>query len=261
MARDKIWFTSYQSYDSQLSSVYDMGAPVPVIGIGTVKFTVIARPDSFTVFGTSTIKLHNVLHVPSYICNVLGRPLGSVFQINLEDSDREGDPLKWRGLSLHGREIAHFRLGLTSFLSLAVLPPEGMKFGPSPFTDKGGSYVTSCHWPNEERARWQAVHDQALREHAPPLLSRPYSLAELEYLNKHWGTEFRFLTQHRLRLHEERDRSEGRRIVRALMRGKDLSEKDECTDIQGSLSDYLLPDRDRGFMRTRDPSAPRAPFF
>lgn len=225
--------------------MYGIGAAVPVIGIGSVKLTVKARPDSFTVYGISTIELHNVLHVPSYICNVLGRPLASVYQINLGgphdeggSPSRDGSPSRG-GLSLSGREIAHFRVKPDRPFSLAVLPPEGLQFGPSPFKD-GASYTASCYWPNEERVRWQAMQDEALRQYAPPLYKPPYTWLELEYVNKRWGSEFRFLTQYRLKLHEERDRSEGRRIVRALMRGQDPKKEEGYIEIEGKLGDYLL---------------------
>jgi len=210
-----------------------------VIGIGSVKLTVKARPDSFTVYGISTIELHSVLHVPSHICNVLGRPLANVYQVNLGGLHDEDKPLSRGGLSLSGREIAHFRDKPDRPFSLAVLPPEGLQFGPSPFNN-GASYTASCYWPNEERVRWQAMHDEALHQHAPPLYKPPYTWLELDYINKRWGSEFRFLTQYRLKLHEERDRSEGRRIVRALMRGQDPEKEEGYIDIEGKLGDYLL---------------------
>ncbi|KAJ4993681.1 signal sequence receptor alpha subunit [Stagonosporopsis vannaccii] len=261
VAKDKAWFTTYHNFHSHLSSVYRIGAPIPAVGIGSVKLTVKARPDAFTAYGTSTIEIHNVLHVPSYICNVLGRPLASVYQIDLGGSHDNGGPPSRGRLSVSGQEIAHFQVDPARPFSLAVLPPEGMHFGPSPFKN-GASYTASCHWPNEERACWQARHAQTLLEHAPPLYNPPYTWLELEYVNKCWGSEFRFLTQCRLKLHEERDRSEGRRIVRALMKGKEPAENEEkYIEVEGDLSDCLRLDRDRGVVRSKDLSAPRAPFF
>lgn len=211
-----------------------------MIGIGTVKLTVKAQPGTFTVYGTSTVELHNVLYVPDNFCNVIGRPLASVYQIDLGGSVREGGPPSRGGLSLHGRQIAHFESGPISFFSLAVLPPVGTEYGPSPFQN-GASYEGSCHWPNEERARWEAFRDQVLLEHAPPLLKPPYTFLELEYVNKRWGSEFRFLTQHRLKMHEEKDRSEGRSIIRALMRGKDPVDRQVFeVAVEGKLGEYLL---------------------
>lgn len=262
VAKDKAWFTTYHTFSTRLGSEYRINYPVPVLGIGTVELTVKACPDTFTVYGTSTIELHNVLHVPSHIRNVIGRPLASVYQISLGGSVREGGPTSRGGLALHGQQIAHFQAGPISLFSLSVLPPKGMELGPSPFSN-GASYVVSCQWPIGERARWQNLQDQALHEHAPRLLRSSYTMVELEYVNKHWGSEFRFLTQHRLKLHEERDRSEGRRIIRALMRGRDPAEKEEeGFEIDDKLGDHLLPNRGSGVvMWSNGLSAPRVPFF
>ncbi|KAF2628216.1 hypothetical protein BU25DRAFT_42080 [Macroventuria anomochaeta] len=261
VAKDKAWFTSYHSFQSQLSSIYAIGAPIPVLGIGTIKLTVKALPGSFTIYGTSVIELHNVLHVPSYFCNVLGRPLANVYEVGLGGSVHEGGPPSRGGLFLSGRQVAHFQSGPISFFSLAVLPPKGKGFGASPFSN-GASWVVSCHWPLEERVRWQAIRNQTKREWKPPRYEPPYTLEELEHVNERWGSEFRFLAQYRLKLPEEKDRSEGRRIVRELMRGKDPAKEEEKeTEVEGKLKDYLKPDGGTSARHARDPSAPRVPFL
>ena len=136
-----------------------------------------------------------------------------------------------------------------------------MEFGPSPFKNRT-SWVVSCHWPNEERVRWQAIQKQDVRGMELPRYEPPYTIQEMEYVNEHWGSEFRFRAQYRLKLHEEKDQSEGRRIVRALMKETDPAEKEEKgIVVEGKLGDYLLPDRGKSLKHTRDPSAPRMPFF
>jgi hypothetical protein len=42
----------------------------------------------------------------------------------------------------------------------AILSPAGMHFGQSMFA-KGAAWVVSCHWPNEERARWQSCYSKS----------------------------------------------------------------------------------------------------
>ena len=80
-------------------------------------------------------------------------------------------------------------------------------------------------------------------------------------MNKRWGSEFRFLAQYRLRLDKDKDRSEGRRIVRALMEGRDPKEKVKLeVEVEEKLGDYLLPDRGR-VRHIRHASAPSMPFF
>ena len=51
----------------------------------------------------------------------------------------------------HGT-AAYYQPGPSTYLSLDVLPPSGIHFGPSMFAT-GASWVVSCHRPNEERAR------------------------------------------------------------------------------------------------------------
>jgi hypothetical protein len=45
----------------------------------------------------------------------------------------------------------------------------------------------------------------------------PYTTAEKNWLNVHWGGEFQFLQAYQLSIYDEDDREEGRRIVRAFM--------------------------------------------
>lgn len=87
-------------------------------------------------------------------------------------------------------------------------------------------------------------------------------MRELEWLYEHWGTEFRFLSQHRLKICDEADRSEGRRMVRALMAGRDpfMKEEEDQVVINGSMGDYE-ESSDSHVKHTRIPSAPRMPFL
>ena len=154
-----------------------------MLGIGTIELAVKATPGTFTVYGKSTIELHNVLHVPYYPCNVLGRPLESVYQIV------EGSPASRGGLVLSGRQVAYFQPGPSTYLLLAVLPPAGVHFGPSMFAN-GAAWVVSCHWPNEERARWQSIQAQTELQHAPPLRHEdPDTSTELEDVKNDWESE------------------------------------------------------------------------
>lgn len=46
----------------------------------------------------------------------------------------------------------------------------------------------------------------------------PYTPAEKEWLEKHWGGEYKFLQSYLLSIYKEEDRAEGRAIVRAMMK-------------------------------------------
>ncbi|KAK4182170.1 hypothetical protein QBC35DRAFT_396505 [Podospora australis] len=45
----------------------------------------------------------------------------------------------------------------------------------------------------------------------------PYTSEERQWLQRHWGGEFKFLQAYGLSIYKEEDREEGRRIVRAFM--------------------------------------------
>jgi len=45
----------------------------------------------------------------------------------------------------------------------------------------------------------------------------PYTAAEKQWLNVHWGGEMKFLQAYELSIHKEDDREEGRRIARAFI--------------------------------------------
>lgn len=122
---------------------------------------------------------------------------------------------------------------------LAVLSPAGEEFTASPFSSEV-MWTLSCHWDHGERVRWQAVQTQTAPERKTPNFEPPYTVRELEWVNAQWGTEFRFLDKHRLGIHEEADRSEGRRIVRALRTAEDPFEKEGQAEIviNGKMRDY-----------------------
>jgi hypothetical protein len=165
-----------------------------VLDIGIVELAVKATPWASTVYGKSTIELHNVLHVPYYPCNVLGRPLASVYQIV------EGSSASCGSLELSGKQVAYFQPGPPTYPSLAVLPPAGMHFGQSMFAN-GAAWVVSCLWPNEERARWQSIQAHRELQHAPPPPPSPppsppsyedlYPSTEIEGVRNDWESEIR----------------------------------------------------------------------
>ncbi|KAK0655096.1 hypothetical protein B0T16DRAFT_318492, partial [Cercophora newfieldiana] len=45
----------------------------------------------------------------------------------------------------------------------------------------------------------------------------PYTAEEKQWLNRHFGGEFKFLMAYGLSIYKEEDREEGRHIVRAMM--------------------------------------------
>ncbi|KAH7109585.1 hypothetical protein B0J13DRAFT_682403 [Dactylonectria estremocensis] len=68
----------------------------------------------------------------------------------------------------------------------------------------------------------------------------------MQWLKKHWGSEFRFLASDGLNINKEEDREEGRSILRAILAGsEDSDDSDICRDYpnddrpEGQLADYF----------------------
>ena len=73
---DRDWFVSYVPFDSQVSTGLCGGSlgidsdALRVHGVGTVEIPVKIRDRTHR-----TLRLDNVVHVPDYLCNIVGRPV------------------------------------------------------------------------------------------------------------------------------------------------------------------------------------------
>lgn len=108
--------------------------------------------------------------------------------------------------------------------------------------------------------RWQTVRDQAARLRDPPRREPPYEGREIAFVNQGWGSEFRFLAHRGLGLREEAERSEGRRVVRALMKGRDPDEE-VVVEVSGRLGEFLVPDDGSPRRRFKGALPFRVPFL
>ncbi|KAI4943944.1 hypothetical protein J4E91_009091 [Alternaria rosae] len=90
---------------------------------------------------------------------------------------------------------------------------------------------------------------------APGQNAAPYTAEETTFLKKNYGSEYHFLIQHGLKIHNEEDREEGRAILRAIMREDEMSElegsEDEEDDFDESQfeshqADYNFTERQLG---------------
>lgn len=76
MARDRSWFgEDYRPISSRVGCIYVDDGGSPVIGIGTVELPTKSHPNKRGSAAHSTLRLENVLHVPSAVCNVVGGPI------------------------------------------------------------------------------------------------------------------------------------------------------------------------------------------
>ncbi|KAK8144378.1 hypothetical protein G3M48_005888 [Beauveria asiatica] len=159
-AKDRSWFgDDYQTISSALSLQRRScdSLQLEVIGVGTVELPVKRRPDARGAQSHGVLRLRNVLHVPSGLCNVVGgkalladylvrRGPGGIREI----SDKNGGAVAY----LHQPNA---RLGRHLQVRLSG-PPIGPRLGPSPFV-KGESYSFGACWHDD--AREQAMRTLA----------------------------------------------------------------------------------------------------
>jgi len=106
----------------------------------------------------STIRLANVLHIPSSICNVFAVKIAAIehrwhFQLGGMADGTMGKLTDGKGRRL-GYLVETNGLLLPSIKLSA--PPIGLKTGPSTF-ENDSVYAVSVQWPDSERARWKAA--------------------------------------------------------------------------------------------------------
>ena len=172
------------------------------MGIGDVELRV-KKPNRNARPSYSIIWLKDVLHCPSALCNQVSIP-------SLIDSYNFSLRAEGGEISRNNVPIGVIDKPLLWKLRLSGQPPNQTSL------DKDGLYALSFLWSDEERARWEQVKAADLEStRSSPV--PPYTDEEKEWLKENWGGEFRFLRAHLLKIHDEEDRAEGRRIVRAMM--------------------------------------------
>ncbi|KAL2260049.1 hypothetical protein VTK26DRAFT_6078 [Humicola hyalothermophila] len=114
-------------------------------------------------------------------------------------------------------------VGLLSALLLAL-----------PCWSQGTSYVINAYWPDSEHQRWASALAGRLgldhstnrevsdggkgKDKAEAAPSAPYTEEEKGWLKREWGGKFKFLTAHGLSIYKDKDRNEGRRMARAVIK-------------------------------------------
>ncbi|KAF2803710.1 uncharacterized protein BDZ99DRAFT_511861 [Mytilinidion resinicola] len=258
--KNRGWFTDYTPFESFAGSLLPQSR-MPVLGVGTVYLPTKKAPGRKGRDAHGQLILHDVLHIPSLLCNIIG--------ITEEDSNNLsisfGGNSRSRGTikNLQGHSLAYFDPDPSKPLFQVKLsgPPVGPVVGPSVFSDPDAVYYLNVRWAQEEVARWEAfkqgsqdrpVYTTGLVVAPPtnnatrtPQPSAGYTDDEKAWLKAHYGNEFRFLQTHGLSIYKDEDREEGREIVRAFM--ADESENDEAEksdeDMEGHVVDYLFDER------------------
>ncbi|GAB1319250.1 hypothetical protein MFIFM68171_09460 [Madurella fahalii] len=249
VARDREWFTEYYPWNSIASDPF--GGALAVVGIGMVELSLKRSPKRSGPRAHAKLRLQNVLHVPTSICNVLGGLASDCPDISLKAM---GNGLGGVLTDTSGRQIAYLSPHEYRGLPLLKLsgPPVGPRVGLSGFgRDPDVNYWIRVTWSASEREKW-AAYQQNMPDpcdaakscfESMATTSEPYTADEKSWLRKHWGGEFKFLLAHGLNIHKDEDREEGQRMVRATMANGDENDGEaelsqNAWDPQGHFADH-----------------------
>ncbi|KAJ3495963.1 hypothetical protein NLG97_g3016 [Lecanicillium saksenae] len=221
IAKDRSWFgDDYKTISSFIHGpLKDERAPV--IGVGTVILTVKVSPDA-TNRDRSEVKLCNVLHTPDSICNIIGTPIFEKYHISLQPGlDNVGTiALK------DNTPVGHFRLPALNIYELRLAgPPIGPRVGASPF-EPDSRILVIAKWPEWERDKWERRLDEIrdassagnTRDNGSVEFWDRVSNDERHWVRKTYGNEFKFMGAMRFDIKDERDRQEGLRLMRTLIK-------------------------------------------
>ncbi|KAK4167797.1 hypothetical protein QBC43DRAFT_137198 [Cladorrhinum sp. PSN259] len=280
VARDREWFVEYHSWKSTVAG--RLGGMVDVIGIGVVEVPVKQSPNRSGPQAHGKLRLHNVLHAPNAMCNILGGLSTGDYAGATIAASKDGSEGKITDTS--GRKIGYFiSPEYTNLLILRLSgPPVGPVVGPSSF-EKEVRYMIGVTWSDHEWQKWR-TYQKDLSSRQPAGESQPtkqttqsdsrevaggasprqgtatstelYTAYEKEWLKKHWGSEFKFLQAYELSIYKGKDREEGRRIVRGILAqnrddedGKDGEESSGNEwNPEGHFADYHFSNNELDFI-------------
>ncbi|RYP81276.1 hypothetical protein DL770_005942 [Monosporascus sp. CRB-9-2] len=219
-AKDRSWFgADYTPLSSTVGHLM-AGSETPVLGIGTVELPVKRSPRATGPRSHGILRLRNVLHVPTGICNVIGNPILEEYDIYTGPSMRN---TKGTIVDKQGRTVAYFDPRANFFEVRLSGPPVGPRVGPTPFDPSAMYWINVC-WADSERDKWEALREAKAPQ---PAEVAPLSAEEKQWLKKNWGGEFKFLASHGLSINKEEDRQEGRIILRAMLASSDGDDSDD----------------------------------
>ncbi|KAK3347277.1 hypothetical protein B0T25DRAFT_572348 [Lasiosphaeria hispida] len=261
VAADRAWFASYTPFETYTTS-YLSGSRMQSVGIGDVELPVRVHPKRHGSRAHGTLHLHNVLHVPTSNCNILGGPgTGGDFMASFSLGSMD-DGTTGHISDANGRRIAYFYKVCGLYAVKLSGPPVGPVLAPSRL-QKDCHYMIQAFWPDTERERWAAIQSG---QNDPK--SAPYTDKEKEWLKEHFDGEFHFLQMYGLSIFKDEDREEGKQIARTMMtldagdhqhdqenkRDVDSSESDdnesaaESDDFQDHMVDYLFTEAQLEFI-------------
>lgn len=242
--KDRGWFIDYTPFESFAGSIYLADQKMPVAGVGTVVLPVKKSPNRSGPGAHGHLVLHDVIHCPSAICNIIGYTATTAAQYTISFDPAKLGKSKGTIKDRDGRSVAYFAPNKRLFQVKLSGPPVGPVVGPSALGN--GVFVLNIHWSDLERARWEAykqrgagsvpteqpkkgtVEDQPKKSRVQgqpknnkiqhPQPSAPYTTHEKQWLKAHYGNEYHFLQTFGLSIFKDDDREEGRDIVRQFMK-------------------------------------------
>lgn len=205
IATHRSYFIDYENFASHITSI-DGTARLSVIGVGTVSLPVHVTPGY-----SKMLMIHDVLHVPTAVNNVLS-------QAQLADSAagwslRATTPDGFMAALFDEEDIPltqlHRAFGADLWLLDGVPPHPGN-------APRGGvrTSITAATWPEEQRHKWY---------------SRLFTREDNRWLRQGWGSEHAFMRSRSLNDEVEEDLVKGRVFARELM--KDDVHRDVAVDM------------------------------
>ncbi|KGO72140.1 hypothetical protein PITC_075780 [Penicillium italicum] len=212
VAKDRCWFG--QDYIPFRSYVTDIaGGSVEVIGMGTVNLATMSSPMQTHPNPHSSLRLKNVLHAPTMLCNIIGSPVRDDYTVMCGpiDSDMSGFLVR----NADGRIMAYFKpMGQGPRLFQVQLgePPLGHALGLSPLCPNG-LYMIHAFWSQRERRRFEILKASGLTRASGV---QPLTLAEKNWFGMHRMSERAIMLAYGLNHNRQEHREEGRAIMRIL---------------------------------------------
>lgn len=204
--------------------------PSDVCGIGDVELEVRrSTGSSARKNGRSTmvLVLEGVLHVPTALCNIFGRPDLDQYSLHLR-SDEHCDG-----------KITCSKTGSTVSLlgggGLWRLWLKGQSRGQTSLQKPNTAYLINATWSKVEATKWKIFKSTApildypssesgamrSKSHSQTPGDQPYTKAEKRWLKENFRGEYYFLQTYGLSIYNEEDREEGRNIARTMIRYDD----------------------------------------
>jgi len=154
------WFKTYTPYETYTVDPLFRGNPTRVCGIGTVTIIIesVKQKSKKGKRSPLTLTLHNVLHIPTFFCNIIGKPF---IDDNKAYYSFDDMALKWESGSiialLEHRPIQSPKtdnaLGGDGLLCLSILQVPELKWAKSEL-EPNTSYNIGAYWPDPERKKY-----------------------------------------------------------------------------------------------------------